>query len=85
MKLTIIVSGTVGGRLTWSIKANRDIKEHGGRSVAFDKTNSIVDGFDGGAGLAKTGGDVDVAINVKIKVVFGTNHGEDFTGAGLGN
>jgi len=83
MELIIIVSGAVGGRLTGSIKTNRNIKEHGGGSVAFDETNSIVDGFDGGAGLAKTGGDVDVAIDVKIKVVFRANHGKDFTGAGF--
>jgi len=83
MELAVVVSGAVGGRLTRSIKTDRDIKEHGGGGVAFDETNSIVNGFDGGARLAKTGGDVDVAIDVKIKVVFGANHGEDFTGAGF--
>jgi len=85
MELTIIVSRTVGGGLTRSIEANRDIKEQGGRGVAFDKTNSIVDGFDGGAGLAKASSDVDVAVDVKIKVVFGANHGEDFAGTGFGD
>jgi len=50
-----------------------------------DKTDSIVDGFDGRAGLAESGGDIDVAVDFQIKVVFGADHGQDLAGSGFGD
>jgi len=70
----VIVLGAVGG-LTGEIVADGSVLDDGGRSEATFESCSVVDGFDGRAGLAGTKGDIDLAIIGGIKVVFGADHG----------
>ena len=84
MKLTVVVSGAVG-RLAGNIKTNRHIQKHRGRSKATKEADAIVNRFNRRTRLAEAGGNINIAVNGVVKIIFGADQGENFSGAGNSN
>ncbi len=73
MEAAIVVLGRPGIR-TGEMESNRSITNESRRGNTFFKGESVIYWFDGGAGLAKTKSEIDLAIIFEIKIVTRTNH-----------
>lgn len=84
MEGIVVVFGTIEG-LAGADETSRDIQHHGGRGVAFGQHAGIVDGLDGGTGLARAKSDVDLTVASIVKIIFGADHSEDFPSGWFGD
>src|SRR3972149_4968376 len=85
MKLIVVVLGTVLLLIRLQ-KAGGFVSYNGSRcQQAVFKCSSIDQWFDGRTGLAVRKSDINVAVCCGIKVIFGSDHGNDFSGFGTGD
>jgi len=80
----VVVFGAVGW-LAGNLVTDGAVGNDGGWSEAVFESHGVVYGFDGGSGLARTKGDIDLAIVLSIEVVDGADHGQDLAGGRVGN
>ena len=64
---------------------NRRVVNNRGSGKATSKSEGIIERFDGRARLAQGDCDIEIAVTGSVKIIFGANHGQNFTGYGISN
>ena len=74
--------GGLWGTAFWIDPAQRLVDHGAGRRPLLSREcRGVGEGFEGGAGLARRSGDVDLTVDGLVVVIVAAHHGQDFAGA----